>query len=341
MLHFLNSSFCRAVQCEAEKNFGSSIASPFNSCVNYFSLLKYLATNSTLAPTTRTGDNGMLIVYKEVTLDIRCWRNAIKLLITKATQTIDRICYNRDFGLKHPKYTRDDWSSIARGYSGFKVEPYFPHQLALLDAMLHDSNLGLAKISPNKKSIKVDLYVVQKIMLEFALVNTMLALLVFFLCGQPSRATEFIDAKYSNSNQPHCVFLDEQGTVWIVMRRVKYEGIARREVFLPKKCPPVLSDLLKRYLFIIRPVETELACLAFGKGSDMAKAAASNYSTFLWVQEGQRMVPDDFRTHVAKFLQDDCECEGGKISVYRNFTVEISRTFFPPNFNDILYDNRA
>lgn len=121
------------------------------------------------------------------------------------------------------------------------------------------------------------------------------------------------------------------------------KGFARREVFLPKKCPPVLSDLLKRYLLIIRPVETELACVAFGKGSDMAKAAASNHSTFLWVQEGQRMlqVPDNFRKHVAKFLQDDCECEDGKVFAYRNFAVEISRTFFPPNFNDILYDNRA
>jgi hypothetical protein len=125
------------------------------------------------------------------------------------------------------------------------------------------------------------------------------------------------------------------------VRRIKYEGIVRREVFLPKKCPPVLSNLLKRYLLIIRPVEKELACLAFGKGSNMAKAAASNYSTFLWVQEGQRMTADNFRAHVAKFLQDDCECEGGKVSVYRNFAVEISRTFFPPNFNSILYDNRA
>jgi len=276
VLGFLNSSLFRAVQHEAEKNFGSNVASPFNSCVHYFGLVRYLATNSTLAPTTRTSDDGMLITYKEVTLDIRSWRNGIKSLITKATQTIDRICYNRDFGLKHPKHTRDDWSSITRGYSGFKVEPYLPHQLALLDAMLHDKDLGLAQLSPNKKSIKADLYVVQKIMSDFTLINIMLALLVFFLCGQPSRTTEFINAKYTNSNRPRCVFLDDQGTVWIVVRRVKYEGIVRREVFLPKKCPPVLSNLLKRYLLIIRPVEKELACLAFGKGSDMAKAAASN-----------------------------------------------------------------
>jgi hypothetical protein len=152
----------------------------------------------------------MLIIYKEVTLDIRCWRNAIKSLITKATQTIDRVCYNHEFGLKHPKHTRDDWSSIARGYSGFKVEPYLPHQLALLDAMLHDKDLGLAQLSSDKKSIKADLYVVQKIMSDFTLINIMLALLVFFLCGQPSRTTEFIDAKYSNSNRPRSVFLDDQ-----------------------------------------------------------------------------------------------------------------------------------
>jgi hypothetical protein len=131
--------------------------------------------------------------------------------------------------------------------------PYLPHQLAL--------------------------YVIQKIMSEFVLLNIMLALLVFFLCG--SRTTEFLDPEYTNPNRPCCVFLDDQGTVWVVVRRVKFEGITRPEFFLPKKCPPVLFDLLKRYLFIIHPVEKKLACLVFGKGSDMAKAAASNYSTFL------------------------------------------------------------
>ena len=209
------------------------------------------------------------------------------------------------------------------------------------DAMLHDESLELASLSPNRKSVKIDFYVVQKMLSDLAALNVMLAILVFFLCGQPSRAAEFIDCKIANSNRPRCVFLDVQGNVWIVIRRVKWESVARREVFLPKKCPPLLSELLKKYILIIRPVETELARLSYEEGSDVAKAAAYNYSTFLWVQKGQQMTSAALAGHVSKFLEQDCRYEHGNISSYRNFAVEISRTFFPQNFDDIQYDNRA
>src|SRR5438445_7367105 len=88
--------FCRAVKCEAEKNFNSSVASPFNFCVHQFGLVKYLINNSMSAPTTQTTEDGMLITYKEVTLDIKHWRTAMKNLLEKATEAIDRICYNSD-----------------------------------------------------------------------------------------------------------------------------------------------------------------------------------------------------------------------------------------------------
>ena len=333
----LTRGFCRAVESEAEKNFDSSVASPFNSCMHQFSLVRYLINNLMSAPTTQTTDDGMLITYKEVTLDIRHWRTAIKNLLEKATKAIDRICYNSDFGLKRPTYARDDWSNMARGYSGFKTQTYLTHKLALFDAMLHDESIELAKPTANQKSIKIDFYAVQRVMSDLAELNVMLAILVFFLCGQPSRAAEFVDCKITNSNHPHWVFLDAQGTVWIVVRRVKWESVARREVFLPKKCPPQLSELLKKYILIVRPVKTELARLSYEKGSDAAKAAAYNYSTFLWVQKSQRMTSAELGGHIAKFLQGD-SCKGGNISSYRNFAVEISRIFFPPNFNDILYN---
>ena len=65
----------------------------------------------------------------------------------------------------------------------------------------------------------------------------------------------------------------------------------------------MLFDLLKRYLLIIYFIKKELACLAFKKGFDMA------------IQKDQQMMPDNFKTHVAKFLKDNCECECDKVSV--------------------------
>jgi len=55
----------------------------------------------------------------------------------------------------------------------------------------------------------------------FAELNTMLVILVFFLCGQPARVGEFIDSKITNSNRACCVFLDKERNVWIVIRQAK------------------------------------------------------------------------------------------------------------------------
>jgi hypothetical protein len=288
----------------------------------------------------------MLITYKEVTLDIPKWRQALRRLLDKAKNAIDTICYSSGpgsgfFGLQKPDRVRDDWSNTQRGYSGFKAnsKAFLPHKFCLLDAMLHDERLQLAS-SPDGKSIVLDFYKVQETMAKFEDINRMLNLLVFFLSGQPARGTEAIDCKISNSNRPRCLFLDEQGNIWPVVRRVKWENIAKREVFLPKKCPPELSDLLTKYLLIIRPVETELSRQVYYMDAKAARSAAHNFSTFLWVKNGERVTPDEFTKYITSFLREECGFEGG-ISAYRHIAVEISRTFFPPNYDDILYDNRA
>ena len=104
--------------------------------------------------------------------------------------------------------------------------------------------------SPHRlmETIKFDLYKIQKQFVAFNNINKMLAILVFFLCGGPARLAEFCDGKFTNSHCPRGLFLDKRGTVWYVVWRVKWENLVKREVFIPKKCLPELSDLLKRYL---------------------------------------------------------------------------------------------
>lgn len=302
-------------------------------------LVSYIANTSTCAPMTRTSDDGMFITYKEVTLDVHKWRQALRRLLDKTKEAIYSVCYGHDFGLQKPERVCDDWSNTTRGYSRFKNNAFLAHKFPLLDAILHDEQLQLAS-SPDGKSLSLDFYKVMTIMEKFEAINHMLSLLTFFLPGQPAHGAEFTDYKICNSNRPRCVFLDEQGTVWIVVRRVKWENIARREVFLPKKCPPELSDLLKTYLLIIRPVETELSRQIYSSDPRAAQSAAHNYLTFLWVKNGERVTPDELTRNIAAFLQEECGFRG-KISSYRHISIEMSRIFFPPNYENILVDNNA
>ena len=300
--------------------------SPFKSSIEYHGLVKYLANHSTSAPTTRTSDDGMEVTYKEVTLDVQLWRKGLEQLQKTATEAIDRVCYGQDFGLENPVRVRDDWSNTHRTYTGFEPQTFLTHPFPLLDAMLHDKELELA-LSSDGKSMKFNLYKIQKHFAVFNEINKMLAILVFFLCGGPARLTEFCDGKFTNSHRPRGLFLDECGTVWYVVRRVKWENIVRREVFLPKKCPPELSDLLKKYLLIIRPVETRLSRHIHEKGTDAAELAVHNYSTFMWVQDGKRVKSCTLRKDVADFLQKECGCKKGNPSSYRHIAVEMSRIF--------------
>jgi len=329
----------RAVRHEAEKNFNSDVLSPFKSCADHLRLASYITKTSTQAPTTRTSDDGMFITYKEDTLDIHKWRQALRSLLDKTKEAISAVCYGSDFGLRTPERVCDDWSNTKRGYSGFMKNTFLPHKLPLLDAILHDEQLQLAS-SPDGKSLSIDFYKVMKIMEKFEEINRMLSLLTFFLPGQPARGAEFIDYKICNSNRPRCVFLDEQGTIWIVVRRVKWENIAKREVFLPKKCPPELSNLLKMYLLIIRPVEIELSKRIYSTEPGGARSAAHNYSTFLWVKNGEKVASNELTKHIATFLEEECGLKGG-VPSFRHISVEMSRIFFPPNYEDILEDNRA
>lgn len=325
-----------ALAREGEKNFASCVTSPFKSCVEYHALAKFLARNSTSAPTTRSGDDGMVIQYKEITLEVPLWRKGLERLLKKANEMIDRVCYGKDFGFKNPERTRDDWSNNDRGYTAFKPAAFLEHPLPLLDAMLHDKALGLAA-SPDGKSLVINMSKVQERMAAFTEINKTLALLVFFMSGQPGRGTEFSDCKISNSHRPRSLFLDERANVWYVVRRVKWENITQREVFLPKKCPPKVSDLLKKYLLIIRPVEMHFSLQIHGKGTDSADLAIHNYSTFLWVRQGERMKSRVWGEEIAVFLREECSCVDGNLSSYRHFSVEMSRIFL----EDISYTGPA
>ena len=322
----VSETYYSAIASEMEKNFASCIMSPFKSSIEYHGLVKYLANHSTSAPTTRTSDDGMEITYKKVTLDVRLWRKGLEQLQKTATEAIDRVCYGRGFGFENPVRVRDDWSNTCRAHTGFNPQTFLAHPLPLLDAMLHDKALGLAS-SPDGKSIKFDQYKIQKQLAVLNGINKMLALLIFFLCGGPARLAEFCDGKFANSHRPRSLFLDEQGTVWYVVRRVKWENLVKREVFLPKKCPPGLSNLLKKYLIIIRPVETHLSRHIHEKGTEAAELAIHNYSTFLWVRDGERVKSSTLGKDIAHFLQNECGCEDGNPSSYRHFAVEMSRIF--------------
>ncbi|MDX6296071.1 MAG: hypothetical protein QOH50_5401 [Kribbellaceae bacterium] len=105
-------------------------------------------------------------------------------------------------------------------------------------------------------------------------------------------------------------------SIWLVTRRLK----TKQEVFIPLKCPPIVSSLLAKYCLIVRPVESHIAYHLRGK------EARTLYKEYLWVHNCELLQKKTFYNMVPDFLEEQVHERIG-IHDYRQLAVEIGRVF--------------
>ena len=91
-----------------------------------------------------------------------------------------------------------------------------------------------------------------------------LAVLTFYMSGQTPRVSEYYDHKFANSQQPRTVFW-HAGGLYFVTRRLKTSNMTMKEAFVPIKCPPVLTELWKKYFLLVKPAEIDLVYAMHGE----------------------------------------------------------------------------
>jgi len=294
--------------------------SPYNAIEEYQRLASAIALNTNAPPNTRVSEDGMKISYHASTIDVSDWRTGLQTLITRVSAALDALCYGQSFGLQIPDKVPDDWTDDIRGHSWVKNAQFVPDSLALLNVMLEDKNLGLATELPDG-TLEFKTAAMWRVIQCCNTINDDLALLSFFVNGQTPRVAEFIDHKVANSVRPRtCFYDDHTSALWMVIRRHKTENLTGAESFSPTKCPPVLTNLLVRYLTIVRPVESAIVYELSGQ------EASTVYDEFMWVRDCQRTTADHFRRIIPQFLEDQC---GARINVHdwRQISTEMSRVF--------------
>jgi DEAD/DEAH box helicase len=155
-------------------------------------------------------------------------------------------------------------------------------------------------------------------------VNQKLALLSFFTAGQTPRVSEFVEHKFSNSTRPRTIFRDHH-SIWLATRRVKTESHLEKETFIPMKCHPELTNLLDRYLLIVRPVEAELVRVV---------RTPQHYHTFteyMWTKNCEPISPEAMRKNILEFTTKYFDSAIGTQD-YRQICVEIGRVFLGSEF---------
>jgi hypothetical protein len=258
----------------------------------------------------------MKISFKEHTLDIDLWRTALAGLAEKVSQQLDELCYHEDFGMRLPEKIPDDWTNTDRGYSWLENADFTSDPLALLNRMIKDDSLQLASVNGDNK-LEMRSASMWNFLGRSAEVNRGLALLCFFINGQNTRISEFVEHKHRNSTRPRTMMYDDHSqSIWLVTRRTKN----LQETFIPLKCSPVVTGLLAKYFLVVRPVEAHIAFHVRGK------EARALYREYMWVQNCELMQKSTMYNMVPEFFERTVDDRIG-IHDYRQIAVEISRIF--------------
>ncbi|KAF9521890.1 hypothetical protein CPB83DRAFT_865131 [Crepidotus variabilis] len=308
----------QAVEDIVKWNLDPKLSSPYNSVSDYQAFTSSLVLNGNTAPTTRVSSDGMLITYRDHSLDISTWRQGIARLGNELKNELDVLCYQKDYGLNIPAVIEDDWASTNRGGSWTQAATFLQDPTCLMHEMFSDEKLMLGYLSDDGNLVLNESQMWATLQ-KFEAFAQKLAFYAFVTAGQTPRITEFVDHKFANSMRARTIFM-ESNILWLVVRRTKTESVTGKEAFIPTKCHPLLNDLLIRYLLLIRPVEAHLIHHLRGPSAYLV------YSEFLWVTGGRRTSEIEMYKTFMAFTAKYFDIKLG-VRQYRQIAVEIGRVF--------------
>jgi len=305
------------------KNLQVGTLCPFNTVVDYQRLASALVMSESSPPSTIISTDGQTVTHKEHTLHVPTWIAGLHSVHDLTINLMSKLCRGQTIELNLDQAIQDDWTNVIRGYSWLDNASYVNGNRPLLKILMADKDLHLATVDRNGR-LQYNTAAMHEIMADAAHINKHIAFLAFTTSGQPSRMSEFADHKIRNSIRPRTVLAHGQD-LWLVIRRVKFENLIHHEVFVPMKLHSQLSDLMRFYLLVIRPLEVELAWLLWGEETSHL------YEEYLWLHMGERMMEQQLGKNLESFTGRYCGT-GLSPRPYRHIVVGIARTYLGSEF---------
>ncbi|KAJ7246623.1 hypothetical protein C8J57DRAFT_1674735 [Mycena rebaudengoi] len=143
-----------------------------------------------------------------------------------------------------------------------------------------------------------------------------------------ARGEEFAESRLQNGDRPRSLLVDFDGESILATRRLKTETVTKKTTFIPSIIPREISELLLKYVIVIRPGINELVRMHCGE------VPAVRQAEFLWVSRGKVYDGDKLGNLLESFTGDS------KLGVaigrrpWRQLMTEVMRVYFDRNISN-------
>ncbi|KAJ6451207.1 hypothetical protein C8R45DRAFT_1113746 [Mycena sanguinolenta] len=303
----------------AMENIRAGSKSPFIMVTNYQRAVSALAFQTTPAPDMRVCPDGLKFTYHTQTLDFTLFKRDIKLKILELNDKLGTLLNfaGDEIPLQLPTEWKDDWSNEADGYSFRTEDDFVSGDRPWIKGLLSNKNLGLAAMTAAGQVIRNE---DGKLALNETALQTVfaadsafveLAMVLGYITTAGSRGEEFAEMGLVNSHRPRGMLIDIDGRLWPTIRRSKAKKVS---VFIPSLLPSQVSELLLKYLLVVRPGIVELIHIRYGA------EAASLHQRFVWATRGKVLDGDALGNLLEVHI-------GFKRQPWRQFLVAIQRVY--------------
>ncbi|KAJ7830767.1 hypothetical protein B0H13DRAFT_2371827 [Mycena leptocephala] len=319
------------------KNLNPLTVSEFTRVAENSSLFTSLINDSVHAPVMRVSADYNDFTYLGTTLHLPKLRHTVQSAVLELKKRLDDLMMGIDVPVEYPKIWTDVWTNEEAGYSFLKSNTFFQERRPWIRRLLQSKTVGLASRNLDGSvrrdangNILLNSHVTQDILAKDRDFLNLAMPLSYVTTGL--RGEEFAEIRLENWDRPRGFFVDQNGDCWFASGRTKPESITRKTTFIPSLIPQEISDLLLKYIIVVRPGITELVRLQHM--ADDKGVAAFRQSEFLWVSDGEVFDGKKLGGLLEEFSQF-C-CSGGKAGLrpLRHIFTEIMRVYFGTKRSD-------
>ncbi|KAJ7672958.1 hypothetical protein B0H14DRAFT_2656995 [Mycena olivaceomarginata] len=318
----------------AMKNLNLTVQSEFVRLTTNAKLFATLVYNTVRPANMRVSPDYLNFTYNLATLHLPALRVVVPTAVGELKMLLEKLEMGIKIPVTYPAVFKDDWTTEEAGDSFLRYNKFLDEDCPWIRGLFQSNAVGLASRSSDG-SLRYDSD--GKLLLDSHVVNNILnndrafvdlAMILCYMTSSGARGEEFAEGRLENGDRPRSLLVDYDGEVTLATRRLKTETITKKTMFIPSVIPREISELLLKYLIVIRPGINELVRMHCGK------VAAVRQAEFLWVSRGKVYDGDKLGELLESFTGDKLGVAFGRRSI-RQVLTEVVRIYFNRNiFNE-------